>query len=249
MQLYDGFGSPRRDQAALSAVRLPGAGQAQPASAPSRNVSARRWCALRAMVCPIPEGPCPACRFTIVNQILRLVQLVPAVAPGVLAVEQHVQRAPDGGGHPRPVAVERAQLGSHHGQVPIAGSTVIGSTVIGVPVGCGPAVRRVELQAGQRGLPADDIGGRRHARQGELTGDGLGIAANLLADGLGGGGGWPGFTQATVAERSPGYRRRAATARRPCGAPQGAGSRRAGRAGCRTALRTRTCGRPGAARS
>ena len=54
------------------------------------------------------------------------------------------------------------------------------------PAGSTRCGRRLELQAGQRGLPADSLGGRRHARQGELTGDGLGIAANLLADGLGG---------------------------------------------------------------
>src|SRR5690348_18185971 len=37
--------------------------------------------------------------------------LLPAVTSGVLAVQQHVQRAPDGGGHPGAVAVQCGQLG------------------------------------------------------------------------------------------------------------------------------------------
>jgi hypothetical protein len=46
--------------------------------------------------------------------------------PGVLAVQQHVERAPDGGGHPGAVAVERAELGGHRSQFPVVRDPVIG---------------------------------------------------------------------------------------------------------------------------
>ena len=95
-------------------------------------------------------------------------QLVPAVAAGVLAVQQHVKSAPDGRGHPRAVAVEPGQLRRHR---------------VKLRVVTGLARGRGQVQAGQRELPVDAParlagGRRRHARQGELARDGFGPTGN-----------------------------------------------------------------------
>ena len=102
-------------------------------------------------------------------------QLVPPVPAGVLPVEQHVQRAPDGGGHPRPVPVEPAQLRGHRSQFRVG---------ISFPVVRIAGIRGERIQAGQRELASRapiGPGRRRHAGQRELAGDGLEVTGTLEA--------------------------------------------------------------------
>jgi len=112
-------------------------------------------------------GTILTCGCAIGNQILGLVQLVPAVAAGVLAVQQHVKSAPDGRGHPRAVAVEPAQLGRHRIKLRVLTAAARG---------------RGQVQARQRELPVDApgglVGGDGHARQGELARNGIGPAGS-----------------------------------------------------------------------
>ena len=56
------------------------------------------------------------------NSAIGLPQLIPAEAPGVLAVEQHVEGAAVRGSHLRAVAVKRAQFGGYRGWLLVARS-------------------------------------------------------------------------------------------------------------------------------